>query len=225
MLTKNLLKEEIIEIDKNKTLLNQLGDPKNFCGEFKYVYLVYDKDKKYLIKAMWGDSAEDLEKWRGFPESFGKYVKKTNPKTLGDYMFFLDAYERSGFYDFSLDAIYNRKFKKNNAIDEMLADSRGFLLWHYQLENLIGFFFFDNTKQLEVRKGLQSAIRRDEYMKEAKKMKFTKNLSLYDIITERIIHKNCTVITRIPRWIFAYNLYNALNVQKKTRYGKFRSNR
>jgi len=123
-------------------------------------------------------------------------------------MFFLDVYDRSKSENFTLKSIYSRKFRKNIIVDEMLADSKGFLLWNYQLENLIGLFCFDTTKPLEMRKKLN--LKNDEYLQKAKEMEFANNFSLYDLLIQRTI-RSAVTLTRNPRWYYACNLYNAVN--------------
>ena len=209
MFAKDIIKEDIIEITQANELLRELKiDKENYCDDYKYAYIVYDKNAKRLIKAFWGATTDELEKWRGFAGALDKYIKKEDPKKLVDYMFFLDIRTRSKIGNFSMEDIYGRKFEENVIVDGILADSKGFLLWPYQLENLIGLFYFDTTKPSELGKGL--SVFRDEYVQEAKEMKLKNNLSLYDVIVQRRVCDRTSLIFS-PRWYYAYNLYNAVN--------------
>lgn len=212
MEAKNIIREDIVKIAQSDELLRELKiDKENCYDDYKYVYVVYGKSTKRLIKAIWGANTNELEKWRGFTESFDEYIRKENPKKLVDYMFFLDMHTRSKIGNFNLRDVYDRKFGKNVIVDEILTDSKGFLLWLYQLESLIGLFYFDTTKPSKIGKGL--SVLGNEYVQEAKKMKFTDNLSLYDVIIQRRVSDRTALIFS-PRWYYAYNLYNTINTYK-----------
>lgn len=218
MAIKDRIKEDIVEMTQDNKLIKELKIPENSLDDYRYVYVAYDKDKKHLIKAMWGFTINELEKWRGLTEALGEYIEKENPKKLAGYMFFLDIYDRSKFGGLDLKDIYSRKFKRNAIVDELLVDSKGFLLWDYQLENLIGLFYFDTTKPLEMRKRLN--LQDDGYLQKAKEMKFAANLSLYDVLIQRTIRSN-VALTRKARWYYAQNLYKTLNsyIMKGVDYG------
>jgi len=54
MLAQDIIKEDIVEITQDNELLRKLKiDKENCSDDYKYVYVVYDKNAKRLIKAFW----------------------------------------------------------------------------------------------------------------------------------------------------------------------------
>jgi len=226
MLNSTNLIEKIIEIEEFKNM--PLFDPRNkeleltiiekeVFKKMTHAYVVYDRDERYMIRVVLGSRIKELECWEGFLREFDEYAKLMAPKTIQDFMFFLDMYDRSRIYSFPMRTIYDREFTKELVVDQILCDSQGFLLWKYQLANLLGCLVYDNTRPAEAVKILNGVSliekehipEKENFLEETKGMKINENLTLYDVLLQRTVGNPCLRL-RVPMWRYAHNLCMAL---------------
>jgi len=113
------------------------------------------------------------------------------------------------FDGWEMQSIYDVKFSSNEVVDEILKDSKGILLWQYQLKHLIRMFIGDIEKAEKLQKLiLRSAMHTEPRIEKIiKKFMFTNNLSLYDVLNER-----SSPILRLsnPNLQGAWNLYKSI---------------
>ena len=78
-----------------------------------------------------------------------------------------------------------REFSTIPVVDEILEVSGGFLLWHHQLESLFALFLTDHARIVDARRNIN--MKKPEAFRLAKSLKFDENLSLEDVILERMV--------------------------------------
>lgn len=196
------LKEQVFEVAAEPELAHALFPEIPGLDEFKYAYAVYlSKERPELVL---GHVANMLpEGWKpGFMRDFRDFITFHPPRSFTDLAFLLD------FYHFNAVRIHHRYepnrlvFSPIGVVNDMLKESRGVLLWHYQLENLLRMFVSDNGKVARLRKGI-NAQRRSAY-DAARGMKLEQT-SLADIITERMLFFNtCNPNARGALALFGY---------------------
>ncbi|MEW5735871.1 MAG: hypothetical protein AB1921_13515 [Thermodesulfobacteriota bacterium] len=170
--------------------------------QHKYAYAVYlAKERPELVL---GHVTSTLPEGMrpGYSGDFREFITRHPPRSFTDLSFLLD------FYHFNAARLHHRYnpnrlfFSPIGIVNDMLKESRGVLLWHYQLENLLRLFVPDSDKVARLRKGI-NAQRRSAY-DAARGMKLAKT-SLADIITERMLFFNtCNPNVRGALALFGY---------------------
>jgi hypothetical protein len=172
----------------------------------KFVYVVYSNGKKKrFIEGEWSNDLAGVRKWLGLKQDLEIFLTKFSPPTLMNILFFLDIRHRCKCFCLEMADVYNRKFKTNDIVDDILKDSQGFLLWHYQIENLVRLFYVEREVK-EFSEGL--IYKKPKYWSKAKKLRLSDGVSLHDILKDRLIVSDRTTIP--PRFHFALNLFNTL---------------
>lgn len=95
-----------------------------------------------------------------------------------------------------------RNFCALPSVDDLLHDSRGILLWHYQLESLCRLFEIHVGEAVAFRKGVNA--KKAATMQHAGQMRFASGISLRDVIEERMVFG----VTSHPSLCAARLLYN-----------------
>lgn len=201
---KNLDKitERIIDVSSEQELAKSLF-PVLGGKNLKYCYAVYSNNGKY--SPIIGYLTNELEGVNvSFKNELKVFIEKYNPKSFNDFLFFVDIYSRFNSQP-AIEDVCERKFKSNGMVEDILKDSRGLLIWHYQLENLIRLFYSDNEHVVRLRKDINA--KKAEAWELAKKLSFSDELTLYDIISDRM----AVDITRNPNIQGAYNLFTTIN--------------
>jgi hypothetical protein len=70
-------------------------------------------------------------------------------------------------------------------IDDLLRESRGWLLWQFQLENVCGLFMSSRTRAMEFRRRLNQ--RHPDAWREAARMRTMSGRTLDDVLEERMV--------------------------------------
>lgn len=203
-LLKNIdkIKEETFRISSKRKLYNKLFKRSYYNPKYgEYAYAVYTDDKKF-IRGYQVDKKEGPRK--SFKKALIDFVKLYNPSSYKDFLFFMSAYPVNS-KDPSMLNLLNRKFKKYEIVDCVLEDSHGFLLWGEQLKQLLILLGDRGWKEMKekiesnpimrtttdayfnLRTGLFLGSTRKYYLRLMKKLKFSKNYSMYDVIKERAV--------------------------------------
>ena len=205
------LKEEIFEISKEERSVNELFSWQGKMKRHKFACAVYfeENGKKRFIDGEWSDYLKDVKQWLGFKEDLGKFLSSMKTFGLMDLLFFIDTRHRCKCFGMDLWKVISRTFKEEDVINTVLKDSRGILLWHYQLDNLIRLSCAKSYRVEEIRNGLNHM--KEKYWKMSKKLRVDGGDRLYDIIKERMFleDRSCTMP---PRFKFANNLHEVLDV-------------
>lgn len=180
------LKERVFEIVREPELAKALFPDIKDVESYQYGYAVHLAKPARLII---GHVSNTLpEGWKpGFMHDFREFITRHPPRSYYDTVFLLD------FYHFNATRMHHRyapnrlDFSPIGTVNDMLKDTRGVLLWHYQLENLIRLFVTDPEKVSQLRKSI-NAQRRSAYG--AVKGVWLGDSCLADIITERMLFFN-----------------------------------
>jgi hypothetical protein len=125
----------------------------------------------------------------GFKEDFRVFLQKAHPQTFNDLVLLLAIY-------FSLKDHARPEFNKialplapfgvqDPIIDDILAESKGYLIWVYQLEKIFGLFERDTDKiKTLVRDFRRSIAYANEWVSS---QSLTENKCLKEIIEERML--------------------------------------
>lgn len=148
-----------------------------------YVHAVYPRgkpDDAVYVYSFQGPKADIV---RNFKTELGVYIDEYRPQRLIDYLFFLCTYcpvsEKPSVYSFK-----EFKFTPDPYVADILKDTHGFLLFDYQLEQLISLFQRDEDAAIRTRQGLN---RRDSLVEDrARRMLFENGKSLLDVFNERV---------------------------------------
>ncbi len=220
ILLKNIdkIKEATFKISSNRKLFDGLYGRACYSSHFKYAYVAYTKDKKFL----WGHQThEKKELVTSFKKELADFIKLYNPSSFKDFLFFMDA-APSSLDDLSISKIAKRVYRKYEIVDFVLSESRGFLLWDYQFRQLLNLLW--NKGWEEVRNIIKTdpkAVHTDDpyhqvisglfnnrkfYWEMMTLLKFSKDYTMYDVLKERAI-KRWISNPRIER---AYMLYKII---------------
>ncbi len=137
-----MLKERVFEIALEPELAKVLFPQIKNVERYKYAYAVYLGTPQPEI--IFGHVASTLPKGmkKGFSRDFHRFIQRHPPRSFMDTVFLLD------FYHFNASRLHHRyapnrlAFTPIGIVNDMLKDSRGVLLWHYQLEDLIRFSYW-----------------------------------------------------------------------------------
>ena len=180
------IKERVFKVRKYPDLAHKLfpefGSMKT---SFKKAYAIYIDDG--VITPVCGHLMGRIKKNEeiGFKDGFRAYLERYCPKNLEDTLFLLDSYYLSRQ---ALGYPYRwefRKFKQVEAVDDILAKSKGIILWDHQIEKLFNLFFQDYDKDIELRKAVSQ--KQPEVFDLAERLKFDYEITLKDVIRERMI--------------------------------------
>lgn len=152
---------------------------------FKHAYAIYIDDG--VVTPVFGYLTDSLEKGEGpgFFDDFKAYLKRYKPGTLRDTLFLLDAYSLSREvlgYPYPWDLA---KFNPVKAVDAILSESKGILLWDHQLDQLFHWFFPDYDQDIDLRKAVNH--KRAEIFDLAAMLKFDSDISLNDVLKDRMV--------------------------------------
>jgi len=199
--------EEVFEISTNPRSAMKLL-PSMHDGDFEkgiLLHAVYTKDEysliyNYKIKG----SKSDIK--RNFKDELSYFIKEYEPKPKGikDFLFFLGIFCPIK-YEITIRTISQCDLREYPIVSDILEDTRGLLLWDYQLDALCGLFCDVPRNAVSLRKGLN--IRDPKCEDIAKKYKFSEDLSLYDVVNDRMVMD----FTGQPNYRGAYNLYTVLS--------------
>ena len=196
------IQEETFKISSKRKLYNKLfkrssHNPKH--GE--YAYAVYTDDKKlirgYQIKQKKGPGVS-------FKKELVDFIELYNPSSFKDFLFFMSTYPIKPKNP-SISDLFKRKLKKYEIVDLLLENSHGFLLWNQQFKQLL--ILLGNRGWKEIKEEVESNpilhstddayfnfqiglfldSTRKRYLQLMKKLKFSRNYSMYDVVKERMI--------------------------------------
>ena len=211
------LKEEVFKKSSRPRLNKELFKCKYGAG---FVYVVYTEDKRLLV------DFHGIQKFKprlggNFKKQLTYFIKLYKPTSFKDFLFFMGAFPLSR-QNPSISELPRWKFRKYEIIDLALSESKGFLLWDYQLKSLLNIFWDLSWKQMkeEIESNplyittndpyrnleLGLSLKRSYYWNLMKKLKFSKGLTMYDVLKERMI-RGAVYSPNIER---AYLLYKVI---------------
>jgi len=199
-----MIKEKVFEIGKDLELARRLFPDLETVESFRYGYSVYIENDR--IRPVFGSISDNLREnvGVGFKDDFRAYLAKHQPAGFLELLFLLDVYFQSR-QKFGYPVDWDQyQFQKLEVVDEILAGSKGILLWHYQLEQLFGCFYLNPDKALEARKAVNA--KKAEVFDLAEKLKFEPGTSLNDIIWDRMVFS----VTCYPNLTGAVTLFRDL---------------
>lgn len=175
------LVERIFEVKSEAKLAASLFGHLSDWQEYRYAWAIYiDGESPSLVDGYLTGSLEGNET-TGFKTDFKEFLDQIQPSGFLDHLFALDFYKlRRTVEDF----IFPRTFDYLPVVDDILQDSRGFLLWHHQLELLFRGFYDDTDKVVNLRKGINA---RDPEAFEMAGSLMLGATSLEDVIWERMV--------------------------------------
>ena len=193
---------EVFEVRTNPALAIKLLAIND--GDFDpgtWIYGVYERGhpEKLIYTNKFEGNESDVK--LSFKSELSEYIRRYYPKTPLDLAIFLRFFFPLSEH-YSIKNLWNHAFKRQELVDSVLESTKGFLLWHGQLETLISMFLREEDAILRIRIGLNE--RSPDIEAEAKKM-IIGNISLFDIFNERTIN-----ITDYPDLHSAWNLWQAL---------------
>lgn len=199
-----MLKERIFEVKKDLEVVKDLYPDLKDVESYKYAYAIYIDNGR--LEPVCGYLTDDLRdnNQLGFKDAFRAYLAANQPKSFLDFLFLVDAYYQ-GRQKFGYPVDWDHyHFKKLAVVDDILARSKGILLWHYQLEQLFGCFYRDYEKAVEARRAVNQ--KRAEVFDLAENLKFNPGTSLKDVIQERMVFS----VTCYPNLIGAVAIFRHL---------------
>ena len=212
--------EVTFKISSSRRLFNDLFGKDYYKSDAgAYAYVVYLPDKKLLR----GYQTKRKHKPQGtFKKELIDFIKLYRPSSFKDYLFFVDASPLFAGNP-SISELPNRRFKRHELVDLMLAESKGFLLWEYQLKHLLALFWDKGYKKIRamIERNPDRLYSKDPYYQLhlelflhkrkrywdlMKAMKFSRHVSMYDVLKERAIKGRI----HNPNVERAYRLYKFL---------------
>ena len=171
------IKEEVIKISSNLGLITALFTEIEDVERYDYAYVVYlDKPQPLLITGhlFYADGREEqlLRTGKGFKE----FLEGHTPRNFADTLFLLHMFPHEDFAHYC--------FGDQPIISDILRESRGVLLWHYQLENLFRLFYLDNDKVVNLRKAINA---KENAAYELSRALAITQVSLYEVVKERMV--------------------------------------
>ena len=135
----------------------------------------------------------------GLRSDFCQHWHRHAPQRFNDVGFLIDTYRLGTLWS---RPERNHDFRALPAVDDLLRDSRGILLWHHQLENLYRLFEICAGDAVAFRKGVHA--KKAKTFDAADRLQFASGISLSDVIWERMIFG----VTSHPSFRAAPLLYN-----------------
>ena len=199
--------EEVFEISSNPRPAMKLL-PSMHDGDFEkgiLLHAVYTNDDEYSLIYHYKFKGSKSDVKRNFKDELSYFIKEYEPKPKGikDLLFFLGIFCPIRDEP-TIRTISQYDIREHPIVSDILEDTRGLLLYDYQLEILCGLFCDALRNAVGLRKGLN--IRDPGCEEIAKKYKFSESLSLYDIVNDRMVMD----FTEQPNYRGAYNLYKAV---------------
>lgn len=203
--TLSLLKEEIFPANSQPWLRRFFSEEALdwAVGTGFYAYCIYT-ERTSEIKLIRGNlmNPSVVAEWNRERNAFTRYLKKYHPRSFKETLFYLDLYPHKP--EEIIGDFRAGRSTTAGAIESMLKDTRGILLWHHQLEDMINLFVRDRTEIIALRKGINA--KRPEAIKSLTQIHIEKNLTLLDFIQNRMIRG----YTRYPNVPGASVLYGLL---------------
>jgi len=185
MYTENFI-EQVFQVRPNVELARVFFPFLENAEDYHYAHCIYLDDKTLIAGVAFTSSPERPS--TGLGSDFKNYLNQTNPETFGDFLLRIDLYDgvMHGYYALPdlIDLTY-REFSTIPVVDEILEVSGGFLLWYHQLESLFALFLTDHARIADARRNIN--MKKPEAFHLAKSLKFDENLSLEDVILERMV--------------------------------------
>lgn len=190
--------EMIYEIDSDLQLKQELmrksvwynGDP--HC---KVAHLVFSGQKDNIciiyFKAWHTDGF--LEGTKPFKTTLSSFLNTCENPGISDLVFFMKIYPN---HLYALNKTDKQVLSKSAELDSLLRETRGFLMWEYQLDMVIRLFAPDlNVCEVtQLRRELQTGEK--HAVSRTKKIKW-KEMRLYDVVAERVVY-NCSMVAGNP---------------------------
>jgi len=201
------IKEQVVDIPQNQNLVTALYPmAKPGIDKCEFAYLAYiNGNKKLPVQGLFSDDIALLRNRLGFKKELEIFLTRNSNPTFVDILFFLEAYKNHKTYGVILSTIYGLpRFENSPILGDILKDTYGYIVWHYQLESLIRIFSNIPDTAREIRKGLN---RQDPGCWELiKKFTFVDSSTLFDVYNER----KMAPVTSNPQYLEAYNLFNLI---------------
>lgn len=173
--------EGIFDVGKDFELVRRLFPEVDDIIAYKSAYAVYIS--KGNIRPIFGDLTMERTDQSGHRTGFQAHLKNHQPKSVTDLVFLIDSYhlglKRPGY------TLNSGQFRDMGVVDQILKDSKGILLWHYQLDHLFGCFYRDWNKVIELRKDLNR--KKTEVFALGEQLKFDQGNTLNDVLRERMV--------------------------------------
>ncbi|MEW6328063.1 MAG: hypothetical protein AB1487_10820 [Thermodesulfobacteriota bacterium] len=168
-----------------------------------YAYCIYT-ERTSEIKLIYGTlmNPSFVAEWTRERNAFAPYIEKYHPRSFKETLFYLDLYPHKP--EEIIGGFCAGRSTTAGGIELMLKDTRGILLWHHQVEDMINLFVRDRTEIMALRKGINA--KRPEAIEFLTQIHIEKNLTLLDFIQNRMIRG----YTRYPNVPGASVLYELL---------------
>ena len=213
------LVEEVFAIQDRLEMARAFFPIVDNIDSFQYAHCIYLAGEKDLFVD--GYFFDDDDDWGprtpGFRSHFQEYLEAAKPVRFKDYLFLTDLYrlvlDRLSPKDLSasdLVELSERKFDPVPIVDEILEDSRGFLLWRWQLESLVRAFYCEQDRVLRLCRGINNNL--CNAWDETHSLKFGTR-SLYSILVERRALP-FTILPNIKGAVLLYNSKSPLHDDK-----------
>jgi len=203
--TLSFLKEEIFPANSKPWLRRFFSEEALdwAVGNGFYAYCIYT-ERTSEIKLIHGTLVNPsvMADWDRERNAFAPYIEKYHPRSFKETLFYLDLYPHKP--EEIIGDFRAGRSTTAGVIESMLKDTRGVLLWHHQLEDMINLFVRDRTEIMALRKGINA--KRPEAIKFLTQINIEKNLTLLDFIQNRMIRG----YTRYPNVTGASVLYGLL---------------
>lgn len=186
----DLIKEESFPV-KDKPWLKKFF-PTRCLKRGWYAQCIYT-DFEGEAKLIWGSVAPYcLEDKRG--KGFKHYIKKRRSNRFHEILLLLDLY--TGYlrgadsepYSIDPETITKHFIQVQSSMGEVVTDllkeSKGIILWHYQLENLLNLFIMDRADVLSTRKGINA--KEASVFNRLERFHIDGSLTFTDFITNRM---------------------------------------
>lgn len=121
---------------------------------------------------------------KGKRKGFVNYLKKYKPASFKDILFLLDLYPEDIEDEIKRHKPLNSVM--GDAIEEILDETKGIILWNYQMERVLNLFIKDRDEIVAARKAINAGMSPDFYEKLCG-YKIDKKTTLPDLISNRIV--------------------------------------
>jgi len=188
-------------------LLNAVPDRDFEKGIMLHAVYTNDDAKSLIYHCKFKDSESSIK--RNFKSELGFFMEKYKPESKGinDFLFFLGMFNPVNRSP-TIKTIYRYQYREFPVLSDILAESRGSLLWDHQLDSLCGLFSEIENSERWLRNGLN---RKDQLCQErAKGYKFNEDLSLFDVVSSRMLMGK----TSKPNYRGAYILLKTFGILK-----------
>lgn len=194
--TLSFLKEEIFPANSQPWLRRFFSEEALdwAVGNGFYAYCIYT-ERTGEIKLIHGTlvNPSAMADWDRERNAFARYIEKYHPRSFQETLFYLDLYPHKP--EEIIGDFQTGRSTAAGVIESMLKDTRGVLLWHHQLEDMVNLFVRDRTEIMALRKGINA--KRPEAIEFLTQILIEKDLTFLDFIQNRMIcgythHPNVT---------------------------------